>query len=185
MSSGTCAQGTTPFRPSPADTVSPFPLGPACRATSSLTLSEVAHHVSIGTGSHTCQGTPPKTHCPCRPTPPPLDLRAGPPSDVHTAGAATPYEHRGLRKLRATHQKKDASARHASLLTPFPSRMAGVLRAGPPPDLDTVEAAKPREHRDWRKLLGEDNKQGGGGGGYGGSGQYQQQQQQHGNKRQR
>jgi len=46
---------------------------------------------------------------------------------------------------------------------------------GPPPDPDTVEAAKPREHRDWRKLLGEDNKQG-----YG-QGQGQQQ----GHKRQR
>lgn len=51
--------------------------------------------------------------------------------------------------------------------------------AGPAPDPDTVEAAKPREHRDWRKLLGEDSKQQGGGGGYG------QQQQHGGTKRQR
>lgn len=66
----------------------------------------------------------------------------------------------------------------STLTHPTPTDPSHTLThspTGPPPDPDTVEAAKPREHRDWRKLLGEDNKPG-----YG-QGQGQQQ----GHKRQR
>jgi hypothetical protein len=80
------------------------------------------------------------------------------------------------------------------LLPAIPPSPPPSLPTGPAPDPETVEAAKPREHRDWRKLLGDDNRQqqhggGSGGGGYGGHGHYGQhqhhQQQQQGNKRQR
>jgi hypothetical protein len=43
---------------------------------------------------------------------------------------------------------------------------------GPPPDPDGVEAAKPREARDYRKLDDGDGGGGGWGGGYGGRGQH-------------
>eukprot|EP00879_Flechtneria_rotunda_P029527 GHRR01031941.1.p1 GENE.GHRR01031941.1~~GHRR01031941.1.p1 ORF type:complete len:134 (+),score=21.95 GHRR01031941.1:339-740(+) len=52
-------------------------------------------------------------------------------------------------------------------------RYKHTKQPGPSPDPDTVEAAKPREYRDWRKIMADDKPL------------YQQQQQQPTNRRQR
>eukprot|EP00882_Tetradesmus_deserticola_P024789 GHRQ01027114.1.p2 GENE.GHRQ01027114.1~~GHRQ01027114.1.p2 ORF type:complete len:150 (+),score=67.13 GHRQ01027114.1:180-629(+) len=58
-------------------------------------------------------------------------------------------------------------------------RYKHTKQPGPPPNPDGVEAAKPREHRDWRKIMAEDNARPGQQHDRDGGGR------QHGNKRQR